>query len=301
MLRRPGPPLVLALACACAFAVTGLLAKLVPLTQDRDLQTLDGFLGLGRTSAQPVFERIIHLADPGPYALVGLALALVALVRGRRRTALAIPLVFAVSATSAELLKRVLAAPRGEDWLEPARHIGGASWPSGHSTAVMTMALCAVLAAPPRWRPTVAALGGVLAIAVAFSILALGAHFPSDVFGGYLLAGTYTMLTLAGLAAWEQRRPSSRRAEPAVRRVDLLPAVGVALAVGVAAVALAITRPHALLGYAQDHTSFVAGALVIAALAVALATTTAAGLLRPAAAGWRPAATAAPRRRWRRG
>ena len=53
----------------------------------------------------------------------------------------------------------------------------------------MALALCAVLAVPARWRPAAATAGGLFALGVAYAILALGWHFPSDVIGGYLVAG----------------------------------------------------------------------------------------------------------------
>src|SRR4051812_30123328 len=171
MLRRPGPPLALAVACAVALALTGALAKLVPVTRARDAQTLDGFLGLNKPRLTPVLDHVAHLADPAPYALTALLLALVALARGRRRSALAIPLVFVLTGMTTELLKHVVASPRVDEWLGSAPQIAAASWPSGHATAAMTMALCAVLAAPPRLRPTVAAVGGAFAVAVAYAIL----------------------------------------------------------------------------------------------------------------------------------
>jgi uncharacterized membrane protein len=145
----------------------------------------------------------------------------------------------------------------------------------------MTMALCAVLAVPTRLRPTVAALGGAFALAVAYAILTLGWHFPSDVFGGYLVAATYVLLAIA-LIAWTERRwPSRRSSEAFTRPVDLLPAVGVALLAAGAAIGLALARPHAIVGYTETHTTFVVGALGIAALAVALAAVMAAGFRAP--------------------
>ncbi len=144
------------------------------------------------------------------------------------------------------------------------------SWPSGHSTAAMTMALCAVIVAPPRLRPTVAAVGGAFAVAVAYAILTLGWHFPSDVFGGYLVAATYVLLAVSAIAFSERRWPSRRGAEAGSRPVDVVPAFGVAL-VGVGVIAgVALARPHALIDYATAHTTFVAGALAIAALAAVL-------------------------------
>jgi membrane-associated phospholipid phosphatase len=282
MLRRPGPPLRFAALAAVLLAITGVLAKLVPITQQSDARTLDGFVDLNGPHLTGTLDRIAHLADPAPYALCGLALTLVALVRGRWRVALAIPLLFVLTGATTEALKQLLASPRVDEWLGAAQ-IDAASWPSGHSTAALTMALCAVLAAPPRLRPTVAAIGGAFAIAVAYAILTLGWHFPSDVFGGYLVSGTYVLLAVSLIAWTEQRWPSRRGAEGFTRTVDLVPAVGVALLAAGAALGLALARPHALVGYASSHTTFVAGALAIAALGMLLAGLMAAGFRAPAA------------------
>ncbi|WCB93601.1 hypothetical protein DSM104299_02316 [Baekduia alba] len=268
--RRPGPPLALAVITATLLALTGVLAKLVPITQQGDAHTLQGFVGLNAPRLTPALDRIAHLADPAPYALWALVLALVALLRGRWRVALGIPLVFFLTGYTTESLKHLLAGPRIEEWLGHAQ-IGAASWPSGHSTAAMTMALCAVLAAPPRLRPTVAAIGGAFALAVAYAILTLGWHFPSDVFGGYLVAMTYVMLFVALVAWTEQRWPSRRGVEQTARPVDVLPAFGVAMLAAGAAGGLALARPQQLVGYAAEHTTFVVGALGIAVLAVLLA------------------------------
>lgn len=271
MLRRPGPPLLLAALAAVTLGITGVLAKLIPLTQQGDGETLDGFVGLNTPRLTPVLDTIAHSADPVPYALVGLGLALLALLRGRPRVALAIPALFVITGATTESLKHLLASPRVDEWLGAGAQINAASWPSGHSTAAMTMALCAVLAAPPRLRPTVAALGGAYALAVAYAILTLGWHFPSDVFGGYLVSATYVLLAIATIAWTEQRWPSARGIEAGTRPGDALGAVLVGLLAAGAAGGLALTRPRTLLGYAATHTTFVAGALAIAALAALIA------------------------------
>ncbi len=270
MLRRPGPPLLLATLTAIALAITGVLAKLVPLTRQGDARTLNGFVDLNAPHLTPALNTIAHLADPGPYALTGLVLALIALVRGRARVAAAIPLLFIVTGTTTEALKHLLATQRFDEWLHHSQ-IAAASWPSGHSTAAMTMALCAVIAAPPRARPTVAAVGGAFAVAVAYAILTLGWHFPSDVFGGYLVAATYVLLAVSAIAFSERRWPSRRGAEAGSRPVDLVPALGVALVGAGAAAGVALARPRTILDYAAAHTTFVAGALAIAVLAALLA------------------------------
>jgi membrane-associated phospholipid phosphatase len=280
MLRRPGPPLLLATLTALALAITGVLAKLVPLTRQGDARTLNGFVDLNAPHLAPALNAIAHLANPGPYALAGSVLALVALIRGRRRVALAIPLVFVATGATTEALKHLLAAQRFDEWLGHAQ-IASASWPSGHSTAAMTMALCAVIVAPPRLRPTVAAVGGAFALAVAYAILTLGWHFPSDVFGGYLVAATYVLLAASAIAASERRWPSRHGVEAGSRPVDLVPALGVALACGSVAAGLALARPHTMVEYATNHTTFVAGALAIAALAALLAGMMATGFRAP--------------------
>jgi membrane-associated phospholipid phosphatase len=264
VLQRRATTLSLAAVMAVGVALTGLLTYLVPIAADRDVATLNGFLGLNRPRLEPVLYDVASLADPGPYAVAGLGLALVALARGRRRVAIAIPVVLLASGATTQMLKQVTAAPRFDGWLDA--HIADASWPSGHATAAMTLALCAVLAAPPRWRGAVAAAGVTFAVAVSFSILALGWHFPSDVLGGYLVAAFFALLAVAAVGGLE---PSP---------VDARPAIGVAVAAALAGVVVLAEAPATVLRYAASHTTFIVGAMAIAALATALTALLATGL-----------------------
>jgi membrane-associated phospholipid phosphatase len=294
MLRRPAIALLLAAACLAGLVLTGVLAYLVPVAHQGDAATLHGFVQLNEPQLTPAIDRVAHLADPVPYALGGIALALLAFARGRRRVALAIPLLLFLTGATTETLKHALASPRYAEWLGGAQ-INAVSWPSGHATAAMTLALLAVLASPARLRPTVAAGGAAFALAVSYAILALGWHFPSDVLGGYLVAGLWVSLGVAGLAVAERRLgPDRRHGEARVRWVDAMPALVLAALAGGLAIALAVRRPHAMGDLAADHTTFLAGAAAIAALAVAtpLAVTTVAT---------RPDPTAARRPRWPRG
>jgi membrane-associated phospholipid phosphatase len=92
-----------------------------------------------------------------------------------------------------QILKDALAVPR------PAagEHVHPASWPSGHATAAMALALCALLAAPRRARAVTALAGALFAVAVADSVVLLGWHFPSDTVGGFAIAGMVAGLVLA--------------------------------------------------------------------------------------------------------
>jgi hypothetical protein len=136
----------------------------------------------------------------------------------------------------------------------------------------MTLALCAVLVAPPALRLAVAVLGGAFAAAVGYAVLVLAWHFPSDVLGGFLMAGTWTALAVAGLRVVE---PHRERGAP---EPGLGLGLGVAAGAALAAAAVALAPRYAVALYASERPTLVVGALAIAALAGALA----AGLARAA-------------------
>jgi membrane-associated phospholipid phosphatase len=290
--------LLAALGCAAALIVTGILAFAWPAARAHDAAGLADFL---RLAAHPLFAGVANgfanSVDPLPYALIGLALAAVALARRRGRLALAVPLtMFGASATS-ELLKRLIANLRYSDWLGPSHQISASSWPSGHATAAMMVALCAVLVAPAALRPLVALLGSVLAAGVSYSILMLGWHFPSDVLGGFMVAGTWVSLSIA-LLWWSERRWPVRRESVAGagRGMRALFAPGVLGAAGVA-LALAALAEHGRLtpGYLQAHAWLVLVAAAIAVVAALMATAVAVAM-RPLSGSDR-GPTTAPRRR----
>ena len=269
--RRPTVPLLVALACLLAMALTGLLALASPGAQERDAAVLHGFVALDDRRVHNAVDVIAHLADPLPYLTVGAALIGWALLRGLRWRAASVAALLVVTGVSTQAAKHLLAQPRFEAWLG-GDQVDAAAWPSGHSTAAMTLALCAVLVAPPALRLAVAVLGGAFAAAVGYAVLVLAWHFPCDVLGGFLMAGTWTALAVAGLRVVEPRR-EQRASEP-----------GLGLGLGVAAVAalgaaIVVAAPRARVAlYASERPALVLGALVIAALAGALA----AGLARAA-------------------
>jgi hypothetical protein len=173
-----------------------------------------------------------------------------------------------------ELLKPLLAQPRADSVIHGLANVAPASWPSGHATAAMSLALCSVLAVPPRLRPMTTCLGAAFAVAVSYSFLTLAWHYPSDVFGGFLVAGTWTMLAIAVVLGTDSRRArqgSSRRRARLPVLYSLAPQA--ALVVGTAAVAglVALAAPHTVISYARAHEVFVVGAAAIGLLALVLA------------------------------
>ena len=81
---------------------------------------------------------------------------------------------------------------------------GGHSFPSAHSaTAVALYATLAFLAARHcrgAARVAVLAAGGVVILAVGFSRIQLGAHYPVDVVAGWLLGGALVLASWALIA-----------------------------------------------------------------------------------------------------
>lgn len=274
MTSRRHLPLLAAIACLVGMVVVAVIALAVPAGHVRDAAMLHGFVALDRPSVHFATKVVAHLADPLPYAVAGLLCVGVALVRRRGWRALAVVGLLLITGATSQALKHLLAQPRLEAWLGVNEQIENASWPSGHSTAAMTLALCAVLVVPPALRAVTALLGGAFAVGVGYAVLVLGWHFPSDVLGGFLLAGFWASLALAVLQRVEAPEPAQRQAwEPLV--------VAGGAAALVAAVVIGQRSDTAAL-YALERPTLVVGALAIPALALALVTTVSAASTRGA-------------------
>jgi hypothetical protein len=138
----------------------------------------------------------------------------------------------------------------------------------------MTLALCAVLVAPPALRAAAAVLGGGFAVAVGYALLVLGWHYPSDVLGGFLVAGLWASLAVAVLHRVEVPEPARRPAWEPIAGLGAGAAVVVAVLLGARADTVAL--------YTLERPTFVAGALAIALLALALVATVSAASTRGA-------------------
>ena len=203
--RGAGRAALAAGLCLLALPVVWVLANLVPSLQLRDAVLLYDFTLLAHAPYEPVATVLVHLLEPLLFVLWGVALVAVAFARERPRTALAITLVMWLAPLTTETLKPLVAhTHQGYDGV----HIGPASWPSGHSTAALTLGLCAVLVAPARLRRLTALGASLFSAAVGVSLLILAWHMPSDIIAGYLVAGFWAALALAGLRAAERRWPT---------------------------------------------------------------------------------------------
>jgi membrane-associated phospholipid phosphatase len=262
-------------ACGVALlALTWFVAFHIEPVRHADQSILRGFYDLGqRGRVRSLASFVAHLCNPSPYVFFVWVPAFVALLRGRPRLAIAICAILLGANLTTQLLKPLLAEPRLVSGFSGLVPIAAASWPSGHATAAMSLALCSVLAAPPRLRPIVAAVGAAFTVAVCYSFLALGWHYPSDVIGGFLVATTWTLLAVSALMAVQERRPSPARRSPRPSTAAALGPPAAALFGAVAlAILIAVARPHAVVSYARAHEAFMVGAAAIGVVALALAT-----------------------------
>jgi membrane-associated phospholipid phosphatase len=268
---RSAPPLArrdqalapaIAAACAVGLVAVGVLALTLPPVNARDAAILRGFTGLYGASIDAEIRVIAQAVDPLPYAFLGGLCFAVAVARRRTATAAAAGIALVGSGLTAQSLKHVLGQPRYLPWLYGDSMANG--WPSGHATAAMTLALCAVVVAPPAWRAAVALFACGCTISIAFATLALTWHYPSDVLAGLLLGGLWVSAALTALGRLGAA-PSVPAAPPLLRVTVGAGACGVLVAAALVAVASARVGLDAV-----DAASAVAGALVIAGVALAL-------------------------------
>ncbi len=209
--KSAAPALLLAALCVAGLALTWVLAALVTPTHVRDATALYHFTRLDRPAVEVLAKALLGLLEPAFFVIWAIALMAVALRRGRPRVAVAVAFVLILAPLSADLLKPLLAHPHAE--VAPL-YVKSASWPSGHASAAMAFVWCALLVAPTRLRPTIAVLGIAFLVAVAFSLLILAWHMPSDVIGGYLLATLWAALAVAGLRLTDMRGGQAASVEP---------------------------------------------------------------------------------------
>ena len=261
------PALFVALALAAALA--GALVLAVARTTGPGLRAdrSAAAAGVAPTSHPRVHEastRLMNTVDVTSLALVGGAIALLALLRRRVAEALAALVVI----LGANVTTQALKAPLGE-LVDRTAATAAASFPSGHATVAMSLALASVLAVAGAATPLAALAGAGYAAAVGTALVALGVHYPSDVAGGYLVAATWAALAAAAVAVL--RRGAS---EPArLTRADALGGGAAAVLLVTATfvvIAVAADRYDALVAYSRLHTSFFAASAGLAAASVTI-------------------------------
>lgn len=173
------------LGCAAIAALVRVCAYDVDPLRRLDLRVL-GRLGVEPWSAEHDLANAITAPfQAAPFAVILVIVAGIAFAGGRPRAGVAAAGVMLGSAVTTQLLKSVLAEPRPSPQWQP---VASDAWPSGHTTAAIGVVAAVLLVTPPGRRGPIAAVGAVLVVAVAWALMALGWHFPSDIAGGACVA-----------------------------------------------------------------------------------------------------------------
>jgi len=181
--------IVVAVAAAVLITVCGFVLKAhsVDLSGDIDLNRLrTGLVGALATGIYQIFS-------PVPAVLITVVLTAVIWARSKDlRVAAAFAGVVAATWLPSAAIKLLVRRPRPESTLlshpyTPA--LTDASYPSGHTVFVTTLAIALVLVLrSTRWQATATTIGAVVVAVVAVALVTDGVHFPSDVIASIVWA-----------------------------------------------------------------------------------------------------------------
>jgi membrane-associated phospholipid phosphatase len=208
--RNVKVPLAGWFACTAGLVAVALLAYGSGSVQRLDATVLARFVNGSGPHSNSLASAITVLGDPPALLLMLLLACGIGWVCGRPRSIIAAIAVVAGANLTTQIFKLALAHPH-------ARHLLGADqlewdgFPSGHETAAVSIAIAFAFVVPARLLPAVATLGACFAAAMAWSVLVLNWHYPSDVVGGILVAGAWGFAVLATMrfaAGLDSRRPA---------------------------------------------------------------------------------------------
>lgn len=273
-----------ALAAACA---VGLVVAYVLLVRTGTGQRLDGTALEHRFAvtegAVDRSEGLLEAIDAR--SVLGLSAALVLVALLRRRVALAV-------GTVAALAGAALSARALKDHVLTRTDLGGFggvsynTFPSGHATVGMALALALVLVAPRRLVGPAVGVAALVAPTIGVATVATGGHRPSDSVGAFLATTAWFAACAAAVVGLERIAARPRR-EPTPGEHTDGPAVAILAGAGAASAVLIVLLARSVLGPGRREGlgagPYVAGALGIDVLGVALVVVFAA-----ARHGWAP-------------
>lgn len=206
-------PLLVAAASAVLAAAVYLVIAHVAFAQRIDVHVLEDAMSHQTYDRATLATDFVSFFDPASFALLLAFLVGGAVLAGRARAGLVVGAAVLGAEITAQVLKQVLAVQRpfpADHYLPPA------SWPSGHTTAAVSLLFGLLIVLPPRLRPPVAVIGGGFAALALGSLVFLGSHYPSDVLGGILVSAAWCAVALA--LSGSDRAPTRARTRPRLRR-----------------------------------------------------------------------------------
>jgi len=250
---------VVVVVCAVTFAVL-----YVVFVTTRRGQLLDhaAFQGAARGQGElwRVAQPVLDVVSEG-FVVVGLVAAvLIALVRRRWSLAVEAASVIVGSNLTTQLLKHELA--RSDLGIGRAAN----SFPSGHTTVAASVVVALLIAAPRRWRPTIALVGALYAAGTGVSVLVGQWHRASDAVAALVLVTLWcAVATLVGTRGSRDDVLTSE--QPSSQAVERLLAAGgtvLALLSGIGGVVLAGRLTHGAETPDQMLSAYMLGMVAVA-------------------------------------
>jgi membrane-associated phospholipid phosphatase len=155
------------------------------------LRAINGF-------SSPVLDAVfIFVTNMGGFVFASLATASLAgffAYKSKRYAALFLTAVVGGAALISFTLKLMFERARPDLWQQLVIE-QSFSFPSGHATASAALALgLSVILWDTKWRAPALWLAGIYIIAVGFSRLYLGVHYPTDILAGWLMSLAWIMV-----------------------------------------------------------------------------------------------------------
>lgn len=202
-----------------------------------DAKTLLAFMTLQHPRLLMPARTVVNLVTPTNVIVATLVCVCCAAWQRGRRSVIAVLIGIGGANGTAFLLKAIM--PAHGTALRGITSLAGGSFPSGHATAAMSIVLASLAALTGRSRRVIAVLGSCYVIVGGYAMLALGIHYPSDVIGGYLVAGLWAAFG-TGLAIRGDRSSDLARRN-AQGRSSLGPSIAWVSCAGATLIALAIS------------------------------------------------------------
>ena len=263
-------PVALTVACGVGFAAVYALTVHTRPGRRFGNASLRGAL-LTRSGVAAAVDTVLGVVSIASLLAGSAAIAMVALARLQRVPGgVAVGLVLAANASTWVLKNHLLSRPDlGLSEVTPATHN---SLPSGHTTAVFSVAVALLFVAPPGWRKSVAVAGGAASIVMALATLSAGWHRAGDSIAAFALVGAWAGLAALVLVSLDAAPPRAvHRSGPDLQSRRWLVAMtagtgGVALCLAAGLVLIPALRASAV----GAISAFLTGALLIVAAVVAV-------------------------------
>ncbi len=233
--RRFGARLLLTVGALALGAIPFTILGVAVHTQGTAANRLDVWVATRLHSwavGSPAWTRFLrYVTDtfaPDSFRALLVVVAIVLLVRFRRAWRLAVWILVTIAGEAAldVILKSVFGRVR-PTFPDPIVRATGGSYPSGHAFGSLVGCAVIVLTVLPLLgrvgRRVVIGIAVAVVVLVGFSRVALGAHYVTDVLGGWLVGAAWVALTTAAFQSWREdvglRRatPTSTGVEPELK------------------------------------------------------------------------------------